>query len=129
MSIQALKKPKAVLDFKPHPAQAEVADAALDYRYVVVRAGRRFGKSALSLNIVLREAISNPGRYWIIAPEYKQAKSIYWRDLVDEYIPKPLIIKKNDQELILEIRSSVPGKNSIIEFKGSDKVLNSLLQF
>lgn len=121
MSIQALKKPKAVLDFKPHPAQAEVADAALDYRYVVVRAGRRFGKSALSLNIVLREAISNPGRYWIIAPEYKQAKSIYWRDLVDEYIPKPLIIKKNDQELILEIRSSVPGKNSIIEFKGSDK--------
>lgn len=119
MSI--LKKPKAVLDFSPHPAQAEVADAALEYSRIVVRAGRRFGKSSLSLNIVLREAIANPGRYWIIAPEYTQAKSIYWRELVDEYIPKELIIKKNDQELILEVRTSIEGKNSIIEFKGSDR--------
>lgn len=77
--------------------------------------------SALAINLTLREAIHNPGRYWIIAPEYTQAKSIYWRGLVDDYIPKELIVKKNDNELILEIMSSVPGKNSIIEFKGSDR--------
>lgn len=98
----------------------DVAEATLDHRYVVVRAGRRFGKSSLALNIVLREALANPGRYWIIAPEYKQAKSIYWRDLVDEYIPEPLIIKKNDNELILEIRTLKGDQKSIIEFKGSD---------
>lgn len=119
--MQALKKEKVVLDFKPHASQAEVADALLEHRYVVVRAGRRFGKSALALNVVFREAFSNPGRYWIIAPEYTQAKSIYWRDLVGEFIPEPLIVKKNDNELILEVKTKDPEKNSIIEFKGSDR--------
>lgn len=122
MSLQNLKqKNKATLEFKPHAAQQEIADASLEYRYVVIRAGRRFGKSALALNIALREAVHNPGRYWIIAPEYTQAKSIYWRDLVSEYVPQEIIIKKNDNELILEIMSAVPGKSSIIEFKGSDR--------
>lgn len=113
-------KNEVTLDFQPHSGQMDVAEATLDHRYVVVRAGRRFGKSSLALNIVLREALANPGRYWIIAPEYKQAKSIYWRDLVDEYIPEPLIIKKNDNELILEIRTLKGDQKSIIEFKGSD---------
>lgn len=118
--IDALRD-QITLPFKPHSGQQDIADASLEYRYLVIRAGRRFGKSSLALNIVLREAIYNPGRYWIIAPEYTQAKSIYWRDLVDEYVPKGLIIKKNDNELILEIASAVPGKTSIIEFKGSDR--------
>lgn len=120
-AVKHIKAKKEVtLDFKPHVGQEEIAKALLDYRYVVIRAGRRFGKSALALNLVFREAINTPGRYWIIAPEYKQAKSIYWRDLVDAYIPQQLIIKKNDNELILEIRTLVEGKTSIIEFKGSD---------
>lgn len=116
----AQNKKTATISFKPHQAQQEVAEACLNHRFVVVRAGRRFGKSALALNITFKEAFHNPGRYWIIAPEYKQAKSIYWRDLVDEFIPKELITKKNDNELILEIKTKVEGKKSIIEFKGSD---------
>lgn len=112
---------KATLTFSPHPAQEEIAEAMLTHKRVVVRAGRRMGKSALALNIVLREAIANPGRYWIIGPEYTQAKSIYWRDLVTKYIPRELIIKKNDNELILELMTKIPGQNSIIEFKGSDR--------
>lgn len=120
-ALDRINKSKQVtISFNPHTGQEEIADALLEYRYVVVRAGRRFGKSSLALNLVLREALSDPGRYWIIAPEYKQAKSIYWRDLVDEYIPKEIITKRNDTELILEIRTMVPGKTSIIEFKGSD---------
>lgn len=115
-----LQSKKAALEFKPHSAQQAIADASLEYKYLVIRAGRRFGKSSLALNIVLREAIYNPGRYWIIAPEYTQAKSIYWRDLVDEYVPQNIIIKKNDNELILEIMA-VDGKTSVIEFKGSDR--------
>lgn len=117
---QIKRKNEVTLDFNPHPGQQDIAEALLDYKYVVVRAGRRFGKSSLALNLVFREALHNPGRYWIIAPEYKQAKSIYWRDLVDEFIPKDLILKKNDSELILEIKSFVDGKKSVIEFKGSD---------
>lgn len=117
----AQKKSVISLDFNPHAAQKEIAEAALTKKRIVVRAGRRFGKSALALNLVFREALARPGRYWIIAPEYTQAKSIYWRDLVDVYIPRGLIIKKNDNELILEIQSMIPGKTSIIEFKGSDR--------
>jgi phage terminase large subunit len=112
---------KAVLAFSPHAAQQEIATAAKDYRYLVIRAGRRFGKSALALNLILREAVYSPGRYWIIAPEYTQAKSIYWRDLVSEYVPRGIIVKKNDNEMILEIMTNVPGKTSVIEFKGSDR--------
>lgn len=120
MSKINLPSKKATLEFKPHSAQQAIADASLEYKYLVIRAGRRFGKSSLALNIVLREALYNPGRYWIIAPEYTQAKSIYWRDLVDEYVPPNIILKKNDNELILEIMA-VNGKTSVIEFKGSDR--------
>lgn len=114
-----LEKPKVTLNFKPHTGQQEIAEATIKHKRVVVRAGRRFGKSALALNIVLREALHNPGRYWIVAPEYRQVKSIYWRDLVAEYVPEPLIIQKNENELILRIHS-FSGKESVIEFKGSD---------
>ena len=120
MSKINLPSKKATLEFKPHSAQQAIADASLEYKYLVIRAGRRFGKSSLALNIVLREALYNPGRYWIIAPVYTQAKSIYWRDLVDEYVPPNIILKKNDNELILEIMA-VNGKTSVIEFKGSDR--------
>lgn len=109
------------LKFEPHKGQEEIAEAILTHSRLVVRAGRRFGKSSLALNIVLREALYNPGRYWIVAPEYRQVKSIYWMDLVREYIPQEIIIKKNDTELYLEIMSLVDGKTSIIEFKGSDR--------
>lgn len=118
---QLRNKSSVTLAFKPHAAQEEIAEATLRSRYTVVRAGRRFGKSALALNIVLREAIHNPGRYWIVAPEYRQAKNIYWRDLVAEYIPEALIVKRNETELILEMMTSDPNKNSFIEFKGSDR--------
>lgn len=121
-NVKRIKSKNTIdLTFSPHSAQADVAEACITHKRVVVRAGRRFGKSSIALNIVLREALSNPGRYWIIAPEYTQAKSIYWRDLVTEYIPRELMLKKNDNELILEIQTLVPGKTSIIEFKGSDR--------
>lgn len=121
-NVKQIKQKNVItLDFNPHPAQAEVARACSTHKRVVVRAGRRFGKSALALNLVLREALNTPGRYWIIAPEYTQAKSIYWRDLVGEYVPKGLTVKKNDNEMILEIQTLVEGKTSIIEFKGSDR--------
>lgn len=119
-TIKQAKEIKLGDKFSPYPGQEEIAEALLTSSRVVVRAGRRFGKSALALNLVFREALFNPGRYWIIAPEYKQAKSIYWRDLVDEFIPPELILKKNDNELILEIQAPGVEESSIIEFKGSD---------
>lgn len=122
--LQQIKEKKTqvvTLEFNPHSGQEDITDAVIAHKRVVVRAGRRFGKSSLALNIVLGKALFDPGRYWIIAPEYTQAKSIYWRDLVSAYIPKDMIIKRNDNELILEIRCIDGKKSSIIEFKGSDR--------
>jgi hypothetical protein len=52
-----------------------------DARFRVLAAGRRFGKTFLSMVELCRAAWS-PGRLaWYVAPTYKQAKRIAWRPL------------------------------------------------
>jgi hypothetical protein len=98
----------------------------------VLRWGRRTGKSVLNINWVQKRIIKRyeeylekkkvdpelkytPGRYWIVAPTYKQAKSIYWRALVGIFIPAELTKKRNESELIVEY---ITGDT--IELKGAD---------
>lgn len=67
----------------PHPKQAEfLADP---HRYKVLNWGRRTGKSVAVWEKVVLEAMLRQGTYYIIAPTYKQAKSIYWRDICKTY--------------------------------------------
>ncbi len=61
------------------------------------------------------KAIESPGRYWIVAPTYKQAKNIYWYDIVIHHVPKELIKKKNESELIITLING-----ATIELKGAD---------
>ena len=52
-----------------------------DARFRILVAGRRFGKTYLSL-VELCRAAWNPGRLaWYVAPTYKQAKRIAWKPL------------------------------------------------
>ncbi len=55
------------------------------HRFKVICAGRRSGKSVLARTIVYKWATEKPGRYWIVSPTYKQAKSIHWSEAVKEY--------------------------------------------
>jgi hypothetical protein len=109
------------VDFKLHHSQLEVA---LDTsRFKVLAAGRRFGKSTLSLALAIKHCLDKPGsKVWIVCPTYSQSKDIYWRSLekipfwISELTKRGLKINKNDSELFLEF----PNK-SILQLKGSDR--------
>lgn len=73
------------------------------------------GKSVFALNYTLLKAMQTPGRYWVVAPTYRQAKNIYWLEVVPNHIPKELIAKKNESELLIHLING-----SIIELKGAD---------
>lgn len=94
------------------PWQTQVWDDT--HRFRVVCAGRRSGKSVLSQLQVITWANTEVGRYWIVAPTYKQAKTIHWEG-IQHYVPQKLIAKKNEVELSLTLTNG-----SIIELKGAE---------
>lgn len=85
----------ALLLPNPHAKQSEfLADP---HRYKVLNWGRRTGKSVAVWEKVVLEGMLRQGTYYIIAPTYKQAKSIYWRDICKTY--KGDFMTFNEQEL------------------------------
>ena len=61
------------------PRQGEVF--ACDKRFRILVAGRRFGKTFLAMQELIRAA-NGPGKLaWYVAPSFRQAKSIAWRAL------------------------------------------------
>jgi phage terminase large subunit len=88
---------------KLHKKQLEVFG---DTRKIkVMNWGRRSGKSTEAYIYTLIQAIRVQGLYYIIAPTYKQAKAIYWQDVVKPYTP-PLASRKemfNETELSITL--------------------------
>lgn len=108
-------------DFQLHEGQLDVATNAS--RFKVLAAGRRFGKSTLSLALAVKHCLDNSGvKAWIVCPTFQQSKDIYWRSIekvpfwTNLLISQGLRIKKNDSELLLEF----PNK-SLLQLKGSDR--------
>ena len=104
------------LRFELHPAQLEVfTDSA---RFIVLVAGRRFGKSYLACIRVIVSATSpeNSKRkpVWIVAPVFSIAKTVYWQLLLD--LAAPLITNANVNEGVVTLRNGVQ-----IAIKGSDR--------
>lgn len=99
--------------YTPHPKQLSVHNDT--HRFKVLNWGRRTGKSTLAANLTLMAATQVVGRYWIVAPTYKQAKNIYWLDIIHNQIPQELVKKKNEQELTITLING-----SVIELKGAD---------
>lgn len=79
----------------PHDKQKEFLGDP--HRYKVLNWGRRTGKSVAVWEKVVLEGMLRQGTYYIIAPTYKQAKSIYWRDICKTY--KGEFMTFNEQEL------------------------------
>lgn len=90
-------------------------------RFKVVVAGRRWGKTHLSLfDLLINErdgAWKKPKmRNWFISPTYRQSKNIAWNILKEiSYEYPQLIKKKNESELSIEYING-----SIVELKGAD---------
>lgn len=132
------KKPVEIILWTPHAAQKKIL--ASPAKYKVINCGRQFGKTIFAVNYLLEEAltkefpcdgcdgsgctrchktgiISGGGRYWYIAPTYKQAKAIAWEILLAAVraLPPALVKKVNESELYV-----ILGNNARVEIKGAD---------
>ena len=94
--------------------QAEVFDDPARFR--MLAAGRRFGKTHLSLVQLIVWAAQKAGSLnWYLAPTYRAAKSIAWRQL-KAMVPPELFADKNEVDLSIELING-----SRIELKGGDR--------
>jgi phage terminase large subunit len=84
-------------------------------RFRVVVAGRRFGKTHLSIRELCYHA-KDPGKdVWYVAPTYKMARQIVWRKLKNKLQDLNWVAKTNETELTITL---VNG--SVIALKGAD---------
>lgn len=92
-----------VFKWQPHQAQKTIYEASKKYRFMTLVCARRFGKTELCVNKLIRDAWENPGDYVYIAPTLKQAKRIAWRK-IKRFFPDPLKkdVWKNEQETFVE---------------------------
>lgn len=87
-------------------------------RFRVLVSGRRFGKSVLILNELIRAAQTGSDLdVYYVAPYLKMAKGIMWK-MLKQAIPPANIAEKNEQEL----RITLKGYNSTIHLHGADNI-------
>ena len=92
------------MDFISHPARHKVAVC-----------GRRSGKTTMAASLVYGTAIDKPGaEIWVVALTYKQAKKLYFRELLKLFPPKA-IVEVNKTELYIEL-----WNGSSITLKGAN---------
>jgi phage terminase large subunit len=73
-------------------------------RFIALVWGRRSGKSLGIALYTMLKALEKPGNYYIIAPTYTQAKSIYWQDILKVLIPDAIVKKTDEGELYVEFQ-------------------------
>jgi len=98
------KKIKRIeIPYKPRPYQLEVHDNKKRFNVLVCH--RRFGKSVLSINELIKTAAAKPRALLaFIAPTYRQGKSIAWEYL--KFYTKPLMYfggSRNETELRIDL--------------------------
>lgn len=109
--------------FKPRDYQRPIFKAFFEdrFRRMVIVMCRRAGKDLCTWNIVIREAITRPGVYYVVYPTYSQGKKILWSSVTIsgirflDYIPKQLVEGMNSQEMKITLTNG-----SIIQIIGSD---------
>jgi len=112
---QRSNKSEYSLDSLTFP-QRKIMLYGANYRFRVVVAGRRFGKTVLGVTECLYHAQKAPKQLvWYIAPTYRMAKELVWEEL-KEAIPKENIAYKNESELSITLKNC----GSKIVLKGAD---------
>ena len=88
----------------PHLKPTQQRVFGCNKRFRILVAGRRFGKTFLALQELMRGA-NSPGKLaWYVGPSYRQAKSIAWKPL--KKMTRPFWAKKpNESELRIELKS------------------------
>ena len=85
------------------------------HRFICVVAGRRFGKTHLSIRQLCFHAKEPDATVWYVAPTYRQAKQIVWRKLKNKLNDLRWTKRVNESELTIELKNG-----SIISLKGAD---------
>lgn len=96
---------EVVIPYTPRPLQQSIHDALADKRFGVVVCHRRFGKTVLAVNHLIRAAAcctKERGRFHYIGPTYRQAKSIAWDYLKHYSAPIPGV-DFNESELRVDL--------------------------
>lgn len=96
-----------------NPGQRAISNDTTRFR--VVCAGRRWGKTHLSIRELARFARYPDQLVYYISPSYRMSKQIAWRSLKKKLTGLNWVTKANDSELILYLRNG-----SRIELKGAD---------
>ena len=103
------------IPYSPRPLQREVHNSLKRFNVLVCH--RRFGKSVLSINELIKTAVSKQmAKCAFVAPTYRQGKSIAWEYL--KYYTKPLMYlggSKNETELKIDLFNG-----STIQIFGAD---------
>lgn len=118
MIIQEQTPQNNQINWVMSPKQSNVMIAIFSQliRFVVLVAGRRFGKTHMACYLMFMWAWSRKGvKVWYVAPTYKQAEGIAW-ELLKSIIPEHYIAGKNETKLRITL---VNG--SVIELKGADE--------
>ena len=84
-------------------------------RFRVVSAGRRWGKSFLSINEIAKYARHPDQHVLYVAPTYRQAKNVIWEELKSRLYAKQWISKANESELEITLVN-----NSRIRIRSAD---------
>jgi len=93
--------------------QESIADDLTRFRVVV--AGRRFGKTHLSIRELAWHAREPNKEVWYVAPTYKMARQIVWRKLKNRLQDLNWVQKTNETELSIILKNG-----SVISLKGAD---------
>lgn len=109
----AFPRPKTREDLSLHPGQMQVYMSKA--RFKVVVAGRRWGKTACARTLIIQMSKIRKRKIWYVAPTYRMAKQIMWRDLLDT-LPRSWIRKVNETTMSITLVNK-----TVIELKGADK--------
>ncbi len=96
--------PTVTIDYSPRPLQREVHNAFKTHRFCVIVCHRRFGKTVLGVNHLVKGALttSKPRpRFGYIGPTYTQSKAVCW-DYAQHYSQVIPGVRVNQSELRID---------------------------
>jgi hypothetical protein len=96
---------KVIIPYKPRELQKEIHQNMVRWNLLVCH--RRFGKTVLAVNELIKKAITNQNkapRYAYVAPLYRQAKQIAW-DYLKEFTRVVPGIRFNESDLRVDFPS------------------------
>lgn len=116
------------MSYIAHKKQALAHQAFMSggFKRGVLMWGRQSGKTFFSTQHAWISAVKDQGRYFVVFQTYKQAHEVVWRQYIP-IIPKELIYKKNEQDLLIELNyientpMTLPNGETIIINHDKDK--------